>query len=446
MSRSLGLTTEIYALLDTAIPVSNRTTSKPSHRTVWLSPDTPPNSTYSTKIKIDADTYANDDHGGVSAALSLVPSINMNTDTTIEEHLSWTSKQGRILTGNGRATELYCAERGFPFVECDLPHYRLLKHDTSFSDLSLSPFSPICGAWWRSYFVGGWECSTWREETVFNVQTNSLFVDLRIPTTRNVVLTSTATCLEDYTNKQLRYFARQHVFGGLSIVSKEKGRDVCVRHHVLDWNFVGTPRPRPNKWWIEPCDKSVKKWKEWAYATDEYGQHYYCEQWERLPGGEANDTVLALRKERQSQNDDEDGILVVVGNHFNYIRGHALVSPNKYKDATSLVELVDAALEANDRETAITWLGRIRAGHGLVASSPSDETSRWMIDCAIEPWKEGTPLLSQQDEVFVEGDEVGDCSIMWNSERWDVFDTNMQDIQQVKDLFESGKVTPRSEL
>lgn len=345
-----------------------------------------------------------------------------------QSHLDWTSKQGRILTADGRANEFYCEERGFSFDEQELPHYRLLQHDTSFDDY-IPTISPISGAWSRTYFIGGWDYSCQRDETVYNVQTNSLFVDLRIPSTRHQVLPSNATSLQDYTNVELRLYARQHVFGGLSVVSMENKRPVCVRHHCLDWNFVGTPRPRPNKWWIEPMNKEVDKWKEWAYATDGYGQHYYCEQWERLEGGDSSNSVtLALRKERVDKHDD-DGILVVVGNHFNYIRGKALASKKpQYEGCTSLVALVDAALEAGDRETALEWLGRIQAGHGRI-------TDEWRIDCAIESWKEGT-LLFEKGDITVEVGTLDECRVVWNGERWNVFDSNVENkVQQVQDLF-----------
>ena len=346
-------------------------------------------------------------------------------ESLTQRHLDWTSKQGRILTANGRANEFFCPERGYSFVEDDLPHYRLMCGDTSFQDLSPTT-TPVCGAWTRTYFIGGWEHSCDQDETVYNVQTNSLFIDLRIPTSRKMVLPSTANSLNDYTNEQLRLYARQHVFGGMSVLSTERERPVCVRHHCLDWNFVGVPRPRPNKWWIECKDDRNNVWKEWAYATDDYGQHYYCEQWQRLDGGESKIGTLALRKERRDET-DEDGILVMVGDHFNYIRGRALMETKpEYSNATSLVTLVDDALDAGDRVTAIKWLSRIDAGHGRIA----DE---WTIGCAIQPWKEGT-LLFTKDEIVVEGKDISTCLVMWKGERWNVFDSTLQNVQQVKNM------------
>jgi hypothetical protein len=371
-------------------------------------------------------------------------SSNMNnteddtpTDELIQSHLDWTSKQGLILTANGRANEFYSEARGFPCSEEELPHYHLLEGSDTACFSPPTTKSPIVGAWSRDYFVGGWHHSCNRDETVFNLQTNSLFIDLRIPTSRNQILRK-VNKLQDYTNFELRLYARQHVFCGMSIVEQEENRPVCTRHHFLDWNFVGVPRPRPNKWWIEFQPSGGEVWKEWAYATDEHGQHYYCEQWSRLDGNDGG-VVVALRKERLDDT-EEDGILVVVGDHFNYIRGRALAAPSlnreQYENATSLVTLVDAALEAGDRETAIAWLGRIQAGHGRIGKDHA-----WKIDCAIEPWKEGSLLFQESDVVVVDGTDVSDCTVIWNDERWNVFDTSLESVEQVKDLFEKKSLS-----
>ena len=141
----------------------------------------------------------------------------------------------------------------FPFCHKNCPTITSCKANVSFSSNTTdNEPSPIVGAWSRDYFVGGWDFSSDKDETVYNVQTNSLFLDLRIPKSRNQILNPAKTCLEDYTNLELRVYARQHVFSGFSVVETHRhGRSVCTRHHVLDWNFIGVPRSRPNKWWIE---------------------------------------------------------------------------------------------------------------------------------------------------------------------------------------------------
>ena len=57
---------------------------------------------------------------------------------------------------------------------------------------------------------------------------------------------------------------------------------------MIDWNLLGVPRPRPNKWLAEasevlpggePGDEVVQQWREWSYARRAHGQSYYMEQW-----------------------------------------------------------------------------------------------------------------------------------------------------------------------
>lgn len=42
-------------------------------------------------------------------------------------------------------------------------------------------------------------------------------------------------------------------------------RLVATRHHAIDWNYVGRPRPRPNKWRVE-MGPGGDTWKEWGFA------------------------------------------------------------------------------------------------------------------------------------------------------------------------------------
>ena len=125
---------------------------------------------------------------------------------------------------------------------------------------------------------------------------------------------------------------------------------MVTRHHIIDWNFVGVPRTRPNKWRVE-MSASGDVWKvqegglapgqwarsgasaycvrrfgllggssslrharrrtdssfgviclggvhqEWSFAKDDHGQHYYMERWERRCGDErGRGRVLALRE------------------------------------------------------------------------------------------------------------------------------------------------------
>jgi len=336
--------------------------------------------------------------------------------------MDWNHKQGRILTANGLADEFYTAERGFPFIIEELPHYfleqgetRLLFHQWS---LSRSEPIPICGAWNRLLFTGGFEHSTSETERVYNIQTNSFFIDLRIPTSRSQVIPADRTSLASLTDEELRLFARQHVFGGYSLINQEQGRIVCTRHHCMDWNYVGVSRSRPNKWWVE-LNSSGNVWKEWAYAKDNFGQHYYMERWERLEEG--NSLRLALRKR-----EGIDGIVVVVGDHFNYLLDREISGEEPKYNKASLVDLVDAAIAKGDRETAEIFCG-IDAGHGRLSE-------KWVIDCAIQPWKEGSALWHN---IVVHGTSINDCWILWNDEIWDVFECSLKSLPALISIFPS---------
>ena len=285
----------------------------------------------------------------------------------------------------------YSDQNGFPFSSEELPHYHLEKgdshavfqrwaHDKRKCEESNSPAptislshgttatilqsSPIVGAWKRPLFTGKWEHTTDYEEIVINIQTETLFVDLRIPRSKPIwkwqrlgrnngatgrikITRNSRQILETMCDVDLRLYARQHVFGGFSVVALETaGADnmtsergtttsklpVCTRHHCIDWNYIpNKPRPRPNKWYIEgyhdgtgqTCDAPAETngflpfhvWKEWSYATDYRGQSYYWERWERIIGDEMGRGLrLAMRKRKNGHSrSDVDGILVVVG-------------------------------------------------------------------------------------------------------------------------------------
>lgn len=288
-----------------------------------------------------------------------------------QQHLDWTAKQGRILTDSGNALQYYCEDNGFPFSHEELPHYHVERGDSNYVFRKWSQeaiqrqenptqkyavdvaegvsattlhVSPIIGVWKRPLFTGKWEHSTEDDEIVYNVQTGTLFVDLRIPrsksllkwdmlgegTTRNHITAGNShhnsrQILESMSDDDLRLYARQHVFGGFSVLTMEdaktnKGLPICTRHHCIDWNYIpGKPRPRPNKWFIEGKNNGAlpfEVWKEWSYATDENSQCYYWERWERIIGDEMGKGLrLALRKRNQNKEDGihTDGILVVVG-------------------------------------------------------------------------------------------------------------------------------------
>ena len=310
---------------------------------------------------------------GVGAdELDIMPRMNAtsttqaNDDDHWRDHLGWSAKQGRILTDSGNALRYYSPENGFPFSPEELPHHHTERGDTHLAfhrwakelrwseglgtrttegpppvpvlaaTTGMPLSSPIVGAWGRTIFAGRWEHTSNKDEITYNVQTGTLFVDLRIPLSKpigrwekleRVVINDRRQALESLSDQELRLYARQHVFGGFTFLateSKHPGRPVATRHHCVDWNYIpGKPRPRPNKWYIE-CENTAaptNRWKEWSYSTDENGQCYYYEIWERIQGdGGGQGFRLAMRKPNGTDaglsttaDCHDDGIFVVVG-------------------------------------------------------------------------------------------------------------------------------------
>jgi len=248
---------------------------------------------------------------------------------------------------------------------------------------------------------------------------------MRIPRLGKKLLKGITTSFSEMDDTQIKLFARRHAFAGYTRLQHENGgsgRPVCTRHHCIDWNYVGVPRPRPNKWYVE-MHPDQNTWKEWAYAKDNFDQHYYWERWERLQkDGNGNGFVLALRKER-NENDDRDGIIVVVGDHFNYILGRDMSGKEKKTfDKSSTVDLVDAAIDAGDRTTAETYLS-IDAGHGLISKG-------WEIDCALQHWKEGSKFFA---DASIQGSDIDSCKIFIDKCTWEVYEcsVDLKDLETV---------------
>jgi hypothetical protein len=283
-------------------------------------------------------------------------------------------------------------------------------------------------------FAGGWLHTTDRDERVFNVQTANLFIDLRIPRSREKIFGKKKySSLQELNPMEVRLYARQHIFAGFShfhcdemeeqSFEELEGRPACTRHHCIDWNFVGTPRSRPNKWWIEMNDDKTK-WKEYAYAMDENAQYYYFEQWELR-----DDSKLPRLALRKASAHSRDGIFVLMGDHFNYVFARTLQGDEKEYNEATLVGLVDAAVAAGDLETARSYLS-IEGGHGRVSQG-------WKLDCAIPPWNEGKELW-KPDDIKVEGESIDSCHVLWNGEKWELYDCSFGSVQDMRDCFDSS--------
>ena len=185
----------------------------------------------------------------------------------------------------------------------------------------------------------------------------------------------------------------------------------CTRHHAIDWNFVGAMRPLPNKWRVRPTPQRVLQggggwrgggqgavqvagtvvddWQELSYAFDDEGEPYYFERWRRYPGGsEASGVPLALRASvapsEAAHNPPRDAIVVIVGDHFNYVVARPLPWGKLLPYGQTTAAVVDSAIESGQREVAEAVV-LLEAGHGRISSG-------WRVDAALQPWRIGTPL------------------------------------------------------
>ncbi len=151
-----------------------------------------------------------------------------------EELLGWNAKQGHILSGGGKLEQCFVEGRDYRAPH-DLPHFlksrgRAVVWETFGRWLRERRRSDaVVGAWSRPLFTGGWQESGVWDTQVFNLQTPSIFVDIRFPSARRrPVHTDFANAaaaasprrggLEDLTLDELRVLSRQHTFAGYTLV------------------------------------------------------------------------------------------------------------------------------------------------------------------------------------------------------------------------------------
>lgn len=261
---------------------------------------------------------------------------------------------------------------------------------------------------------------------------------------------------------RLRLLARQHAFGGYGRFSNDGhdpdlggsggagdgvtagedsaagvgvgssgvgGRVHCTRHHAVDWNFLGSGRPRPNRWGVVPSQgegdgapgegggqaglgggarslhgrRAVNEWREDAFATDEKGQPYYHEVWRRMtppghhaiaaaagtPSGAAgmHPLMLAMRSLPSAADafaptlsgvllptppasSHRDTLLIVCSGRFSYVSSAQGPTADAMRARTggfpSRAAAVDGAILRGDGELA-RWLVEedVQAGYGV---------------------------------------------------------------------------------
>eukprot|EP00428_Durinskia_dybowskii_P070974 CAMPEP_0170416172 /NCGR_PEP_ID=MMETSP0117_2-20130122/33013_1 /TAXON_ID=400756 /ORGANISM="Durinskia baltica, Strain CSIRO CS-38" /LENGTH=362 /DNA_ID=CAMNT_0010674217 /DNA_START=9 /DNA_END=1094 /DNA_ORIENTATION=+ len=354
--------------------------------------------------------------------------------TDPNQHLiSWGSVQSHILTGGG-ILEAH-SKLGVDYNEDDLPHYFLKKkiiRQTLLKWLENNNRSfDIVGAWERPLFSGGWDESTAHDTESFNLQSPSIFIDMRIPKarpTREIKKKGSLTACSDY---DLRILARQHCFSGYS-------NTVFTRHHFIDWNFHPSyPRSRPNKWWVQTkasTDGMTESFKEFSAFRDSNNVPVYMERWaRRLPQKGQSTEYLVLRKVRtcpailkaKGLPVQRDAIFILVGKHWCLAIDRSYAFMEEYNRRVAALKLalggafkppvttgggpahVDNLLmgdragsahsiDYNLRRKAAEEYLSLEGSYGVLATdgTSSDRTgrSRFIIQRSTQPWLEEAPL------------------------------------------------------
>lgn len=357
---------------------------------------------------------------------------------------SWQKVQGYIVSGGGslvKNSSLYT-----DFLPSDLPHYLInnnASHETfrRWKDANRRSFS-IIGCWSRPIFAGGWQESSLHDTAAFNLQTPSLFIDMRFPLRRPSQELALKKSLSDCSALDLRLLARQHCFTGYSLpeilppqqYALNQGKyPVFTRHHVVDWNYLPQfPRNRPNRWWVEVEESDTDgptSFKEHSIIRDrDTNVPVYFERWMRIaPYSHQKLKYFAARKVRKSRL-DRDAVLIVVGGHF------ALVVDRDIETATAKFKSNEQALnhlrthcggggaffvdylldsEFHDAETLRVHMDLARqyldleGSYGLVhnseiSRSSSVKSESWTIHKSTHPWKEGSQLFDHGQSIHFE--------------------------------------------
>eukprot|EP00039_Didymoeca_costata_P016121 m.283732 g.283732 ORF g.283732 m.283732 type:complete len:371 (-) comp16338_c2_seq99:2072-3184(-) len=351
--------------------------------------------------------------------------------------LDWASTQGHILNGGGRLQKASLPGRDFPDDGSELPHYHkkkgVLEVGKAFRQwISEGRRSKECvGVWCRPLFCGGWSESTTVDTSVFNLQTQSIFIDMRFPVELHKI--QFPKSFQACSLEELRLLSRQHCFAGYSLISNriETSKEstvpdislpYCVRHHAIDWNYhPDYPRNRPNKWFIQRRADG-KSFKEWCIVSDpENGQAVYMERWELLENPNHNCFVA---RRVFSQEEERDSFLVIIGDHFGYTRDRRSSLPKFRTKSGGCASLVDEAYSRKDRDSMIAMLD-LEGSYGRV--SGENNRAKWTITHSTFPWKRNTSLITYDSVVLnYLGDKL--TTIHWEGAKWEVLENDFSKV------------------
>ena len=241
----------------------------------------------------------------------------------------------------------------------------------------MSHVSSNLPSWLPGVWVREWIERKGARTDLFDVhylQTPTFFGDVRLPRGRPAF--SKAQSFADLTDYELLELAKQRGFTGTTTVAGA----LATWHHEIDFQ---PPDTEADIGRLERIDDSHM----YEHALDSS----YIESWRSIDGGEGR--FLAVRVERSGR---LDRVLLVVGDHFMYVRNRerdlpvaesldSLIATTRATRA-QIVEFLDCEFSA----------GRVRGG-----------ARPWEIQRSTLPWREGRHL-DFADSVSV-GDANGSC-------------------------------------
>jgi hypothetical protein len=369
-----------------------------------------------------------------------------------EQLMTWQQDQGHIVSGGGELFKFSVLNRDYSVS--DLPHYLLenkISRKTFATWLSSNRRSNLLmGCWGRPIFAGGWKESSSHDTVVFNLQTPSFFIDMRIPNLRPSEQLKHINSAKDCTDHQLRVLSRQHCFAGYTLHELpsdvpspllDPSTPIFTRHHVIDWNYHPVfPRPRPNRWFVE-INADHSSFKEICPIRNENQVPIYFERWQKhLPLTNEESKYLALRKHRPcpkalaaegrvaTKAERVDAVMVIVGCHFalcvdrdydmllQYLQTRGDEVKNGCKGGGGM--FVDYLLQQNQnakeedneelktlkRQLAEEYVS-LQGCYGMITTNASTGVYEWRIIKSTFPWLEGKMLF--QDDDYFDFDGIG---------------------------------------
>lgn len=272
----------------------------------------------------------------------------------------------------------------------------------------------IAGAYTRplmmrnaSFFV-----ETEHDVNVVDIQTHSVFVDIRIRTDRDAQLECDppALSLADYNMEQLAVLAHNHCFAGISVIdygiAGYQGQPVCNRLHCFDW--APTSAARTNNQWRIQTEFDRGGWVELGVAKDEHGQANYVEHWATIPGTREGPFLVLRRNIDTTVRDQRGAMLVIAGRTFGYIveRAHQLLAEQgKQKSRTVgsgtaemvATEVAKALASPNEETERRAWIEAMLDMECSVGRIVDPETasaaSSWIIELSTFPWLQQTDWM-----------------------------------------------------